>query len=124
MAGRHVDKARTTATGRFTLAYRSRGADTAQMRVRFARRPHDEAGRAARVGRLNVYRPALASWYGPGLYGDNARLRRHACRTGTMGVAHKSLPCGTKRHAPRKGSASSAPASSTAARTSAPASST
>ena len=35
-----------------------------------------------------------ATWYGPGLYGNRtacgSRLRR-----GTLGVAHKSLPCGT-----------------------------
>ena len=47
------------------------------------------------LGRLNVYRHALASWYGPGLYGN-----RLGCggRLGTsqLGVAHKSLPCGTK----------------------------
>jgi rare lipoprotein A (peptidoglycan hydrolase) len=39
-------------------------------------------------------RSAGASWYGPGLYG-----RRTACgetlRPGTIGVAHRSLPCGT-----------------------------
>jgi rare lipoprotein A len=42
-----------------------------------------------------VYRYAYASWYGPGLYGN-----RLACGgtlgVGTLGVAHKSLPCGTK----------------------------
>lgn len=36
-----------------------------------------------------------ASWYGPGLYGNNV-----ACggvlRPRTIGVAHKTLPCGTK----------------------------
>ena len=39
-------------------------------------------------------RHAGATWYGPGFYG-----RRTACgqvlRAGTIGVAHKSLPCGT-----------------------------
>ena len=48
-----------------------------------------------RLGRLNVYRRALASWYGPGLYGN-----RTGCggRLGwsQLGVAHKSLPCGTR----------------------------
>jgi rare lipoprotein A len=41
------------------------------------------------------YRPARASWYGPGFFG-----RRTACGTvlghATLGVAHKQLPCGTK----------------------------
>ena len=47
-----------------------------------------------RIGRANVYRVALASWYGPGLYGN-----RTGCGgrlgVGQLGVAHKSLPCGT-----------------------------
>jgi hypothetical protein len=47
------------------------------------------------LGRFNVYRRSFASWYGPGFYG-----RRTACGqtlTGSiMGVAHKTLPCGTK----------------------------
>jgi len=41
------------------------------------------------------YRSAKATWYGPGLYGNKmacgATLRHR-----TLGVAHKSLPCGTK----------------------------
>jgi hypothetical protein len=40
-------------------------------------------------------RPAMATWYGPGFYG-----RRTACgttlTTRTLGVAHRSLPCGTR----------------------------
>src|SRR5690242_10169301 len=39
-------------------------------------------------------RSAGATWYGPGFYG-----RRTACgqvlRPGTLGVAHRNLPCGT-----------------------------
>ena len=47
---------------------------------------------------MTVYRPAIASYYGPGLYGN-----RIACggtlQPDTIGVAHKTLPCGTKLHA-------------------------
>jgi rare lipoprotein A len=42
-----------------------------------------------------VYRPSKASWYGPGMYGS-----RTACGTkltkNTIGVANKTLPCGTR----------------------------
>jgi rare lipoprotein A len=42
-----------------------------------------------------VFRTAVASWYGPGLYGGGL-----ACggtlTPGTLGVAHKTLPCGTR----------------------------
>jgi len=45
--------------------------------------------------RVTAYRFAHASYYGPGLYGNGV-----ACGgtllPGTMGVAHKTLPCGTK----------------------------
>ncbi len=43
---------------------------------------------------ITVYRPSLATLYGPGFYGQ-----RTACgqvlRRGTIGVAHRRLPCGT-----------------------------
>lgn len=43
---------------------------------------------------FSSWRFAGATWYGPGLYG-----RHTACgqtlRPGTLGVAHRSLPCGT-----------------------------
>ena len=50
---------------------------------------------APRRGGVTVYKTSSASWYGPGLYGN-----RTACgqtlSPGTLGVAHKTLPCGTK----------------------------
>src|SRR5690348_4751052 len=45
--------------------------------------------------RTATYKPVKATWYGPGLYGN-----RLACggrlRHATLGVAHKTLACGTK----------------------------
>ena len=45
--------------------------------------------------RLFVYRPGQASYYGPGFYGN-----RTACgqtlTPGTLGVANRWLPCGTR----------------------------
>jgi rare lipoprotein A len=44
--------------------------------------------------KITAFRPALASWYGPGLFGNGV-----ACggtlTPSTMGVANKTLPCGT-----------------------------
>jgi rare lipoprotein A len=52
-------------------------------------------GSASVARRLTSYRQAGASYYGPGLYGNGV-----ACggtlMPGTMGVANKTLPCGTK----------------------------
>jgi hypothetical protein len=39
-------------------------------------------------------RTAGATWYGPGLYGNSTACGR-TLRPSTVGVAHKTLPCGT-----------------------------
>jgi rare lipoprotein A (peptidoglycan hydrolase) len=39
-------------------------------------------------------RTAGASWYGPGLWGNKTACGQ-TLRPNTLGVAHKSLPCGT-----------------------------
>lgn len=53
------------------------------------------AGAVAGVASSSSSRVSVASWYGPGLYGN-----RLACggrlSPSTNGVAHKSLPCGTR----------------------------
>ena len=87
-----IDRDRTGSQGRYRLRDKRKHPMSARARV-VVRAGGDRAKR--RIGRLNVYREALASWYGPGLYG-----RRTGCG-GTLGysqlgVAHKTLPCGTK----------------------------
>ena len=47
------------------------------------------------IGRLNVYRHAAVSWYGPGLYGNKLSCGGRLT-PGTLGVAHKTLPCGAR----------------------------
>jgi hypothetical protein len=42
-----------------------------------------------------LMRYRLATWYGPGLYGNRTACGKRLHRT-TLGVAHKSLPCGTR----------------------------
>ena len=41
------------------------------------------------------YKPARATWYGPGLYGNKTACGATLTHR-TLGVAHKHLPCGTK----------------------------
>ena len=86
-----LDRDRTGVQGRYVLRDRVRRPMSVRARVRVSRGP---AG-MRRLGRLNVYRHALASWYGPGLYGN---LTGCGGRLGwsQLGVAHKSLPCGTR----------------------------
>lgn len=89
-----IDRDRTDAAGRYKLRERLRRTGSAKVRVRVAGGPGVAPGRR-RLGRLNVYRYAYASWYGPGLYGN-----RLGCggtlNPGTLGVAHQTLRCGTK----------------------------
>lgn len=44
---------------------------------------------------LTVYPPAVASWYGPGLYDRKTACGLKLTRT-LLGVAHRKLPCGTE----------------------------
>jgi Lytic transglycolase len=43
---------------------------------------------------FSPFRSAGASWYGPGLYGRSTACGQ-TLRASTIGVAHRSLPCGT-----------------------------
>jgi hypothetical protein len=58
---------------------------------------HDRrvSGSASAVRHVAVYRRAAASYYGPGLYGG-ALACGGTLQPGTLGVAHKWLPCGTR----------------------------
>jgi rare lipoprotein A len=44
---------------------------------------------------LNVFRPAVATWYGPGFYGNKTACGIELTEE-TIGIAHRSLPCGTQ----------------------------
>ena len=92
--GRHgwqtLTHTRTGAHGRFRLKYVPRQLASALVRLRFR---GDAYGRAAhrRLGRLNVYRLAGASWYG----GGGGLACGGSLSSSTLGVANKTLPCGT-----------------------------
>jgi rare lipoprotein A len=64
------------------------------LRIRVAATRQAEGTREM-VGRLNVYRRAFVSWYGPGLFGGSLGCGG-TLTPGTLGVAHKTLPCGTR----------------------------
>lgn len=44
---------------------------------------------------VTVYRPARATWFGPGFYGHRTACGEKMTRT-LVGVANRSLPCGTR----------------------------
>jgi hypothetical protein len=89
---RTLDRDRTGSHGRYRLHRRVRAPMSGHARV--VLKSHGHTVRRG-VGRLNVYRYAHASWYGPGLYGNHLGCGGRL-GYGTIGVANKSLPCGTR----------------------------
>jgi rare lipoprotein A (peptidoglycan hydrolase) len=75
--------------GAFAAGPPTAGASTGGVGTTTAAKAQSSAGFA-----FSPLRRAGATWYGPGLYGN-----RTACgqtlRPGTVGVAHRTLPCGT-----------------------------
>ncbi len=82
-------RARTAAGGRFHLSYEPRATISERARVSFA--GDSTASRSRRsLGRLNVYREVVASWYG----GGGSLACGGELTSETMGVASRTLPCG------------------------------
>jgi hypothetical protein len=89
VGGRRL-RARPGHDGRFEARWRARRSGVYTARARVA----ESSVRSHRV-RINAYRPAAASYYGPGLYGG-ALACGGTLTPGKMGVANKSLPCGAR----------------------------
>jgi rare lipoprotein A len=85
-----VSHARTNARGRFNMSYAPRRIGSQLLRLRFAGDTRDLAARR-RLGTMNVYRLAGASWYG----GGGGMACGGQLTSSTLGVANKTLPCGT-----------------------------
>lgn len=91
--GRRIST-RANRHGRFSVDWRVPSTGKYRVKVR-AKGNHRAAASGDRAGKVIAYRKAFASYYGPGLYGN-----RTACgqtlTPDTLGVAHKTMPCGTK----------------------------
>jgi rare lipoprotein A len=87
-------RTRTDRDGRFKVKWKAGSTGEYKVKVT-AKSDKIAAGSKDKAGKVTVFRPAEASWYGPGFYGN-----RTACGqtlgTSTLGVAHKTMPCGTK----------------------------
>lgn len=92
--GGGVVGATTKADGRFAVRW-TPGSIGNYAVLAFGIHDRRTRGAASVARRLTAYHPAGASYYGPGLYGNGV-----ACggtlMPGTLGVANKTLPCGTK----------------------------
>jgi rare lipoprotein A (peptidoglycan hydrolase) len=79
-SGRFKDSWEPPAVGRYSVRAVLTGSDARPRRVK---------------GGVTVYRASAASWYGPGFYGNHTACGQ-TLGTETLGVAHKTLPCGTE----------------------------
>jgi rare lipoprotein A len=81
------------ADGVFTAAWTPHSAGRYTVRAVSADDGDAHASAAPVLRQVTVYRPARATWYGPGFYGRKTacgQVMSHAL----LGVAHRSLPCG------------------------------
>jgi rare lipoprotein A len=85
---------RTGPGGKFAVKFGVGGPGEYRLRAS-AQGTDTTAGSESKAVKMTAYRTAQASWYGPGLYG-NGMACGGTLTPGTLGVAHKSLPCGTE----------------------------
>jgi rare lipoprotein A len=80
--------------GSFLARWRTNHIGAFRMRVVLQATGEASAAAASPELTVTVYKPAMATWYGPGLHG-----RKTACgqrlTPELLGVAHRRLPCGT-----------------------------
>lgn len=96
---RRIDRVRL-GDGDFRRAMRIRRHGHRRIRITFA---HDDYNARARsADAVRVHRRSQATWYGPGFFGNRTACGQRYHRD-LLGVAHRSLPCGTVVSALYKG---------------------
>jgi rare lipoprotein A (peptidoglycan hydrolase) len=89
-------RARVTSRGTYSTRWRANPAGRVSLRARLSSSSAATRAKSASAAlSISVYKPARATWYGPGFFGNRTacgqRLTSH-----TLGVAHRTLRCGTK----------------------------
>ena len=95
-AGRWRSEARTVVgrKGRFAVSWSPTVLGTQRIRATLRRRRSATVTSASPEVSVRVYRSGIATWYGPGFYGNTTACGLELTK-GLVGVAHKTLPCGT-----------------------------
>jgi rare lipoprotein A len=90
-----VAQAQTTSDGAFAATWRAERTGRFTLRALISRGSRAGASRTSLTAPVTVYDAAVATMFGPGLFG-----RRTACGTrlgpATVGLAHRTLACGTR----------------------------
>jgi hypothetical protein len=87
-------QARTTVKPDGTFLARWRARQTGRFRLRAVVSREASSASVSPELALTVYRGAVATWYGPGFYGNTTACGIELTPE-LVGVAHRSLPCGT-----------------------------
>lgn len=92
-----VGTARADADGDFTFAWKPPKAGLYNIQIDPAPgiAALAQSAAAPASGSLSVYRRQKATWYGPGFYGSRTACGQKLTRS-MLGVAHRTLPCGTQ----------------------------
>jgi rare lipoprotein A len=89
-------EARTTIgrSGRFSIRWSPRALGQQRLRATLQRRRSASVTSASPEIAVRVFKPGIATWYGPGLYGNQTACGQELTPD-LVGIAHKTLPCGT-----------------------------
>jgi rare lipoprotein A (peptidoglycan hydrolase) len=80
--------------GRFSVRWSPQVLGQQRIRATLQRRRSASVTSASPEVSVRVFKPGMATWYGPGLYGNTTACGQELTKE-LVGVAHKSLPCGT-----------------------------
>ena len=80
--------------GRFSVRWSPQVLGQQRIRATLQRRRSATVTNASPEVSVRVFKPAMATWYGPGLYGNTTACGQEMTKE-LVGVAHRSLPCGT-----------------------------
>ncbi|HVF77806.1 MAG TPA: septal ring lytic transglycosylase RlpA family protein [Solirubrobacteraceae bacterium] len=91
---RNVARTRVRATERFEVRWRADRSGRISLRAVLSGSRRAAAAGAPPIASITVYRPALATFYGPGFFGQQTACGQ-TLTPDLLGVAHRRLPCGT-----------------------------
>jgi rare lipoprotein A (peptidoglycan hydrolase) len=92
---RNVARTRVRSTGRFKVTWKADRMGRISLRaILRGRRGATASSSVAPTAKVTVYRAALATFYGPGFFGQQTACGQ-ILTPELHGVAHKKLPCGT-----------------------------
>jgi rare lipoprotein A (peptidoglycan hydrolase) len=80
--------------GTFTARWRPGALGPQRVRAVLQARRSARVTNATAEALVRVFKPGMATWYGPGLYGNKTACGQELTPE-LVGVAHKTLPCGT-----------------------------